>query len=131
MLFPNTTPERKWIAEWGASEEYMAGLYSSFNATVSASGMEGFNVPFLESLACETPAVGIAQPSYDWSDQIIQARSNAWDEIIPFSYVFESSPEAFAVCMDKALKYKVDREKLMHLTWNSVAKKFNSIIEKV
>jgi hypothetical protein len=95
------------------------------------SGQEGFNLPFLESLACETPVLGIYQPSYDWSDQIQMAPSiEAVDTPTP-AYGYISDPYVFAEYMDRAKTMKVNRKKLMGLTWTESAKKMDHVLREL
>lgn len=51
----NLVPE--YNRTWGLSEEEMADIYSTCDAFCSPSMSEGYLVPAIESVACETPAV--------------------------------------------------------------------------
>lgn len=130
ILLPMSSGTYVWIPEWDLTEEEMASLYSSFDLTVTTSGLEGFNMPFLESLACETPVLGTYTPFYDWSDQIQVVPSYpAYDSTVDLGYV--SDPLVFAEMMHTAKDKKIDREKLMDLTWEKQVEKMEKVIEHV
>jgi len=130
ILLPRIGNTYTWIPEWDLTEQEMASLYSSFNATLSTSGLEGFNMPFLESLACETPVLGAYSPFYDWSDQIQTVPSvYGRDDVVDIGYV--PDPFLFAEHMHKILKVKINREKLMNMTWDKQVDKLVKVIEHV
>lgn len=125
VIFP---PE--WYHEWGITDTEMARIYRSSTAVVSFSPEEGFNMPFLEAMACGTPVVGNAMPYYDWSDQILQVPSiEAEEGAMAFGYV--SDPAVFAEYMAKAKEVRIDPARLEHLQWPHVADKFREVIREV
>ena len=126
LMFPLKNGQADWIPEWGLSEDDMARLYSSFTATLSTSGFEGFNVPFLESLACETPVIGTYSPFYDWTDQIRQVEGlQVSEELADIGYV--SDPRRFAEAMHG--QNKVDRNRLMDMTWDKQCQKILDVMK--
>lgn len=127
LLMPKHNNAFDWHPEYYYTEEQMASLFSSFTATVSMSAQEGYNMPFLESMACGVPALGVRMPFYDWSDQIMQAPSHEFELHTGFGY--SSDPVEFAEYMHKAVKHKVDVKKLDHLKWVNVVAKLNKILE--
>ncbi len=122
ILMPNTK-DNQWNPDAFMTEEEMAALYSSFTATVSMSAHEGFNMPFLESMACGTPAIGVDMPYYDWSKQINKVPSHLGETHVGLGWISNTSD--FANTMHEVakhpVKYKINREGISHLTWKNTA----------
>jgi len=124
LMFPSS-----YTFDWGMPESEMAEIYRSLTACVSASGAEGFNMPFLESMACGTPVVGADTPFYDWSDQILKARAmEAIESPLSLSYAVDT--RSFAEKMHEAKTHHIDTEKLKHMEWKEVGKKWITLLDK-
>lgn len=125
IMMPKT-----YLHDIGIPERDMASIYSSLTACVSASGKEGFNLPFLEAMACGTPAVGLNLPFYDWSNQIIGVEAvDGVDDGTATSYACD--PDMFARGMHASLKHKIDTDALKGFEWKEVGKKWVKLLEKV
>ncbi len=124
-------PMERGVTKWNPfaflSESQMASLYSSFTATVSMSCTEGFNMPFLESMACGTPAVGVNMPFYNWSNQIIKVPSFISEAQGDIGWI--SDPKEFAEGMHKATQTKIDTTKLEKYTWTNTFKSMLKVIK--
>ncbi|MHB8552764.1 MAG: glycosyltransferase [Thermoplasmataceae archaeon] len=128
-------PKANGVSEWNPdsfyTEQQMAGLYSSLTAIVSASSQEGFNMPFLEAMACGTPAVGVALPFYDWSDQIIQVKSIQTEIAEARAGIgWVSDPKDFAEGMLKAKDKKIDVSALKQFEWKNTIGKMAEIFDE-
>lgn len=123
LIFP-----AEWHHEWGVPDEEMAHIFRSSRAVVSFSPQEGFNMPFLEAMACGTPVVGNSMPFYDWSDQILQVPSIEADEgSMSFGYL--SDPVKFAEYMDTTKDVSINTDALKHLTWPNIGDQFREVIK--
>ena len=129
ILFPMHNNVLDWQPEYYYSDEDMARLFSSFHATVSMSAQEGFNMPFLESLACKTPVLGVQSPFYDWSDQIVQVPSQETE--LPTGYGYTSDPYMFATYMHKIADKNVHLKSIEHLKWSSIGDKWAKLVEGI
>lgn len=127
LMIPQHNGAFDWAPEWYYSDHEMARLFSSFTAGVSMSAQEGFNMPFMEQLACGTPVLGVDSPFYDWSDQIMKVKSHETELNTGYGYV--SDPREFAEAMHHVVNKKVDRKKLKDLEWQNVIKKWVKVIE--
>ncbi len=58
-----------WSRNYGATAEYMALLYSSFDVLLLPSAAEGFGLPLIEAMACGTP--------------VIAGRNSSMTELVP------------------------------------------------
>jgi glycosyltransferase involved in cell wall biosynthesis len=126
LLMPQHNNQLDWHPEYYYSDIDMARLYSSFSATVSISTQEGFNMPFLESLACGTPVLGTRMPFYDWSDQILQCPSHEFEMQTGSGYA--ADPVEFAEMMHQVVERKVDVSKIEHLRWENIIGKWYGLL---
>lgn len=125
LLFP-----KNYTFEWGMDEAEMAQIYNSLKAVVSASGTEGFNMPFLEAMACGIPAVGVNIPFYDWSNQILKA--NAYEGVestTSLSYAVDT--QSLADKMHESLKHKIKTDEISHMEWKEVGRKWIKLLESL
>lgn len=129
ILFPMQNNVLNWQPEYYYTDEQMASLFSSFHATVSMSAQEGFNMPFLESLACKTPVLGVESPFYDWSKEIVLAPSVETELSTGYGYV--SDPYMFATYMHKIADKNVHLKDLEHLKWSVIGEKWNKLLERI
>lgn len=118
-----------WYYEWGIPDGEMADIYRSSKAVLSFSPEEGYNMPFLEAMACGTPAIGNDSPFYDWSDQIIKVPSIESEEG-SMAYGYVSDPAKFADVMAEAHP-PIQTSKLDELHWDKVASRFEKVIERI
>jgi glycosyltransferase involved in cell wall biosynthesis len=126
---------------WGLSSEEMAGLYNCFDAYVTTTIAEGFNLPLLEAFACGVPVICTDLPNHREilgdAASFIPSRKQ-----YPTSWSFEwlADPEAAAELIVKVLTQGADEkaelrtkqlERSKELTWVKSAEKWDELIKRL
>jgi glycosyltransferase involved in cell wall biosynthesis len=104
-------------------------VYSSCDAWVSTSISEGFGLPIVEAMACETPTVVV--PSFGL-DEYLKHRDNCM-------FAVKGTKEAVAGCVLEVLTNKDLRKKIIDngkilaskFTWNASYTAFSSALRKI